>query len=104
VSVQICLRNPESPEYDDTVARIGDALALYDRLRESRNVEIRLHAVTLNNSLYRADGELLVVQHTYGLPTGRAPVLHLRRTNNGDMITTYHESFHRIWTAALPFA
>jgi transcriptional regulator with XRE-family HTH domain len=104
VGVQICLRDPGSPGVGDAVVRIRSALALYERLRESGEVEIRLHAVTLNNSIYRADDELLVVQHAYGLPDGRAPVLHLRRTTTGDMVTTYLESFHYIWTHALPVA
>lgn len=105
VVVRICLTNPDSPANGDRVAAcIRDALALYGQLRESGDVEIRLHRVTLNNSIYRADDELLVVQHAYGLPAGRAPVLHLRRTANGDMAATYLESFQHIWTGALPLA
>jgi transcriptional regulator with XRE-family HTH domain len=104
VRERICLRNPDSPGAGDAVARIRNALALYDRLRESGDVGIRLHEVTLNNSIYRADDEHLIVQHTYGLPTGRAPVLHLRRTASGDMVPTYLESFHHIWTGAQPLA
>ncbi|MGI8446712.1 MAG: XRE family transcriptional regulator [Streptosporangiaceae bacterium] len=103
VRLRICLRNPGSSEDGDTVARIREDLALYYQLHDSCDVQIRLHEATLNNSIYRADDELLVVQHAYGVPTSRTPVLHLRRTANGDMVTTYLESFHRIWANALPW-
>lgn len=101
VRVRMCLGNLYSLGAGEAAARNHDTLAQYDRLSESGDVEIRLHEVTLNNSIYRADDELLVVQHAYGLPTGRGPVLHLRRTANGDMVTTYLESFHQIWSDAL---
>jgi transcriptional regulator with XRE-family HTH domain len=104
VRVRICLRNPDSPGARDAATRSRDALALYERLPEGGNAEIRLHGVTLNNSIYRAGDELLVVQRAHGVPSGRAPVLHLRRSANADMVTTYLESFQRIWTYAVPSA
>jgi hypothetical protein len=103
VRVRICLRDPDWPGAGDMAARIHDALARYERLRESHNIEIRLHQVALNNSICRADDELLVGQNALGIPTGQAPILHLRRTDSGDMVTTYLESFDRIWLRALPF-
>jgi hypothetical protein len=65
-------------------------------------VEIRLHRDVLYNSIYRADDELLVGQHAYGIPAGRAPVLHLRRTEDGDMVAAYLESFEGVWRGGRP--
>jgi transcriptional regulator with XRE-family HTH domain len=101
VGIRICLRDPDWPGPSDVVARTYGALALYGRLRESSDVEIRLHRVNLNNSIYRADDELLIGQHAFGILARRAPVLHLYRTDSGDMVTTYLESFGRIWADAL---
>ena len=56
----------------------------------------------LYNSIYRADGELLVNSHIYGFPASQAPVMHLRRVAGGTMVTTYLESFERVWSEAHP--
>jgi hypothetical protein len=37
------------------------------------NIEIRLHRTVLYNSIYRDDEQLLVNQHTYGIPAAQAP-------------------------------
>jgi transcriptional regulator with XRE-family HTH domain len=103
VRIRICLHDPDWPGVHDMATRIHDALTQYERLRESRNVKIRLHCVTLNNSIYRADDELLVSQHSFGVPARQAPVLHLRRTGSSDIVTTYLESFDRIWDKARSF-
>ncbi len=114
VRIRICLRDPDGPfaaergsrpgAGDATAAEIHDAVVLYGQLRESSGVEIRLHRAALYNSMYRADDQLLVSQHAYGIPDARAPVLHLRPVEDGDLIIAYFESFERIWTDALPLA
>jgi hypothetical protein len=65
-------------------------------------VEIRLHRAVLNNSIYRSDEQLLVGQHAYGIPAGRAPVLYLHRTDSGDIVATYLASFEHAWARARP--
>jgi transcriptional regulator with XRE-family HTH domain len=112
VRVRICLRNPDGPISVEGGAREGagsatageihDALALYRRLHQSGNAEIRLHRVGLYNSIFRADDQLLVTQHAYGIPDACAPVLHLCPADSADMVVTYLDSFDRIWTDALP--
>ena len=55
-------------------AKIRNALTLYRPLGAVENIEIRLHRTVLYNSIYRADGQFLVNQHTYGIPAAQAPV------------------------------
>ncbi|GAA5082365.1 transcriptional regulator with XRE-family HTH domain [Thermocatellispora tengchongensis] len=112
VRVRILLGDPDSAEVaqrgaDEGIdavmaARIRNALVLYRPLRGRENVEIRLHATVLYNSIYRADDQLLVNTHVYGTPAANAPVLHLRKVIGGDMVSTYVESFERVWAQAKP--
>jgi transcriptional regulator with XRE-family HTH domain len=112
VRVRICVRDPAAPDVaereagecaDDALAAgVRDALVWYGPLRESGGAEIRLHREVIYNSIYRADDELLVSQHVYGIPAGRAPLLHPRRTEDGDMLAAYLESFEGVWRGARP--
>jgi transcriptional regulator with XRE-family HTH domain len=112
VRVRICLRCPDrsvtaEPRVGDDVgdagvAGIRKALATFGQLRETGSVEIRLHRAVLYNSIYRADDQLLVSQHAYGISDERAPVLYLRTADDGDLVATYLDAFERIWTSALP--
>jgi hypothetical protein len=109
--VRICLLSPAAPavaerdraegEADTGVAGIREALALFAGLRES-GAEIRLHQSVLYNSIYRADNQLLVTQHVYGIPDERQAVLYLRSAAEGDMAATYLIAFERIWEDAMP--
>ncbi|MFI5955538.1 helix-turn-helix domain-containing protein [Cryptosporangium sp. NPDC051539] len=110
VRVRILLGDPDSSHVaqrgvdegiDESMsARIRNALALYKPLRGRDNVEIGLHDTTLYNSIYRADDDLYVNTHIYGSPAANAPVLHLRKVAGGSMVTTYLESFERVWADA----
>ncbi|MGW5266920.1 XRE family transcriptional regulator [Microbispora sp. NPDC004025] len=112
VRVRILLGDPDSPQVaqrgadegvdDGMAARIRNALVLYRPIRGLAGVEIRLHPTVLYNSIYRGDDQLLVNTHVYGVPAGNAPVLHLRKVLGGDMVTTYTESFERVWEQATP--
>ena len=79
-------------------ARIRNALVLFEPLRKEPGVEFRLHDTVLYNSIYRADNELLVNQHVFGVAAAYAPVVHLR--GSGGMVETYVESFERVWAEA----
>lgn len=83
-------------------AKIRNVLVLYKPIRGLDNVEFRLHRTVLYNSIYRGDDQLLVNTHVYGMPAGNAPVLHLRKVLGGDMVTTYLDSFERVWEQARP--
>lgn len=87
---------------DAMAARIRNALVLYRPLLAVDGAEIGLHDSTLYTSIYRADDDLLLNTHVYGLPGAKAPVLHLRRTPGDDMAGTYLESFERVWAGARP--
>jgi hypothetical protein len=112
VSVRLLLGDPESKHVaergdeegiaDAMAAKIRNALVLYRSLVGLDGVEIRLHRTVLYNSLYRADDDLLVNQHVYGVAAAFAPVLHLRRQGEGEIFGTYLASFDRVWDVAAP--
>jgi transcriptional regulator with XRE-family HTH domain len=99
VGVRICLGGSDSSDADER-----RALARYAPLRDYGEVSIRLHRGVLYNLIYRADDQLFVVQRAYGIGITAAPVLHLERTDGGDMFATYAESFERAWAEAEPGA
>jgi hypothetical protein len=88
--------------------RIGDGLAARVRLGllylqdaiGAPGVELRFHATTLYNSLYRFDDDMLVNAHVYGAPAAHSPVLHLRRLPGGQLFDHYQASFERVWEQA----
>ncbi|WP_300614416.1 XRE family transcriptional regulator [Trebonia sp.] len=113
VRVRILLGDPESPVVvdrghaegiDDTMpAKVRSAIAMLRPLSMVENAEIRLHGTVLYNSIYRADEQLLVNTHIYGVMANNAPVFHLRKIPGGDMAATYLESFERVWAVAKPY-
>ena len=109
IRVRICLAVPDSSCTDEIAVRPWvngptagppSDLALFLPLLESGGMEMRFHSVVLYNSIYRADDQLLVTQSAYGIPPGRAAVLHLRIAERG-MAGTYLHSFDQIWANAL---
>jgi transcriptional regulator with XRE-family HTH domain len=111
--VRILLGDPDSPNVaqrgidegtDETLAaKCRTAVTLFRPLLKEGNVEIRLHGTVLYNSVYRADDQLLVNTHIYGMMANNSPVFHLRKIPGGDMVSTYQESFDRIWGGAKPY-
>jgi hypothetical protein len=87
---------------DALAAKIRNALVLYRPLRALDNVEFRFHRTVLYNSIYRADDDLLVNTHIYGLPAAHAPVWHFRKVPGGEIAAAYLESFERVWESAKP--
>jgi len=83
-------------------AKIKNAIVLYRPLFGLDGIEFRLHQTVLYNSIYRADDQLLVNTHIYSFPASQAPVFHLRRVAGGGMVTTYLDSFERVWDGATP--
>jgi hypothetical protein len=112
--VRIALGDPDGPNVAERgeeegignamPAKIRNALTLYRPLCVVENIEIRLHRTVLYNSIYRADDELLVNQHTYGIPAAQAPVFSLSNTGNDEMAVLYLDSFERVWANSAPVA
>lgn len=112
VRVRILLGNPGSDAVaqrgadegldEAMAAKIRNALVLYRQLREHDGIEFRLHDTVLYNSIYRADDQVIANTHIYGFGASQAPVLHLRRVAGGTMVSTYMESFERVWDGATP--
>ena len=110
VKVRIALGDPDCPHVakrgieegigDAMSAKVRNALALYRPLCIAAEVEIRLHRTALYNSIYQADEQLLVNQHTYGIPAAHAPVLQLRISGHSGMAAAYSESVTRVWSTA----
>lgn len=110
VHVRITLGDPDSPKVtergaqedidESMAAKIRNALILYRPLSGVNGIEIRIHQTVLYNSIYRADNELLINQHIYGIPAARSPVLWLRCRSAEGMANSYIESFERLWLGA----
>ena len=112
VKVRLLLGDPDSAAVaergehegidDSLAAKIRNAIVLHRELRSLDTVEMRLHATILYNSVYRADDDVLVNSHIYGTPAAESPVMHLRRVAGGTMVSTYLDSFDRVWSEARP--
>ncbi|MEV6273383.1 XRE family transcriptional regulator [Kribbella sp. NPDC051936] len=77
--------------------KIRNSLALLGPLLVSESVELRLHDTVLYNSMFRADGQLLVNQHAYGIPAAQSPVYHYRSSDDSEMFDSYLASFEAVW-------
>jgi transcriptional regulator with XRE-family HTH domain len=114
VRVRILIGDPDSEALrgrgadegiDSALAsRVQNIIVVLKPLMTADGIEIRLHATTLYNSIYRADDEVLVNTHVYGVGAAQAPVMHLRQVVGGSMVTTYLESFQRVWDSAKPLS
>ncbi|MGW4273791.1 XRE family transcriptional regulator [Streptomyces seoulensis] len=78
------------------------ALMHYRPLVHTPGIELRTHGTTLYNSLYRADDQMLVNTHVWGVNAYAAPVWRLRRSGDGGMFDTYAASFEAVWDTARP--
>jgi hypothetical protein len=101
-SADVARRGAEEGIGDAMASKVRNVLVHYKDLAEAPGAEVRLHATTLYNSLYRFDDQLLVNAHVYGFPAAHAPVLHLRRLSAGVLFETYAESFKKVWGSARP--
>ncbi len=74
----------------------------YRPLARVPGIEVRTHATTLYNSIYRADDQAMINAHIWGVNAYGAPVWHLRRSGAGGMFDTYASSFAAVWETATP--
>jgi transcriptional regulator with XRE-family HTH domain len=111
VRVRILLGDPDSEVVaqrgedegvGDAQAKIRNALALYRPLRAAEGVEFRFHRTVLYNSIYRADDQVVVNTHLFGVTAPHAPVWHLRKLPGGELAGLYIDSFERVWDTGTP--
>ena len=113
VQVRLLLGDPDSRNVADRgesegidegmAAKVRNAIVLFGKLLAEPGVELRLHSTVLYNSIFRADDQLLVNTHIYGVMANNAPVFHLRKIPGGEMASSYIESFDRVWESATPY-
>ncbi|MCX4693010.1 XRE family transcriptional regulator [Streptomyces sp. NBC_01408] len=95
-------RRSEEEEIGEGVAfKVREVMKLYRPLYSVPGIEFRLHRSTLHNSLYRSDDEWLVNTQVYGVSAPMTPVLHLRRVAGAELVSTYQQSFERVWSEAV---
>ena len=113
VRVRLLLGDPDSRNVaergeaegidEGMAAKVRNSIVLFGKLLGVPGVELRLHGTVLYNSIYRADEQLLVNTHIYGVMASNAPVFHLRKIPGGEMASTYIESFEQVWEGATPY-
>ena len=113
VQVRLLLGDPDSRNVaergesegidEGMAAKVRNAIVLFGKLLAGPGVELRLHSTVLYNSIFRADDQLLVNTHIYGVMANNAPVFHLRKIPGGEMASSYIESFERVWESATPY-
>jgi hypothetical protein len=101
-SPSVALRGKEEGIGDAMAAKVRNALTHYQPMARSDNVEIRLHDAVLYNSIYRADDQLFVNQHAYGMPAAHSPVLRFSGPGRSRMVATYLDSFEKVWNETEP--
>jgi hypothetical protein len=114
VPIRLLLGDPESDAVACRGAEEGVGEAMRARIELSMSylepafgtagVEVRLHATTLYNSIFRFDDDLLVNTHAYGAVAAKSPVMHVRRIAGGRLFDHYMASFERVWEQAEPLA
>jgi transcriptional regulator with XRE-family HTH domain len=112
VQVRILLGDPRSDVIRQRGTEEGIGEGLSGRVRVAQaylspalgvpGIEVRLHATTLYNSIYRSDGTMLVNMHMYGSGAPANPVMHVQRVDGGRLFEKYLSSFERVWDVAMP--
>ena len=84
--------------------KIRNTIVNFRSLIGMPGIEFRLHGTVLYNSIYRADDEMLVNSHIYGIGAYMAPLLQLHQLPGADLFTTYLNSFEAVWATSVPLA
>lgn len=110
--IDILLGDPDSPEVarrgqeeeigEGVAYKVREVMKLYRPLYGVPGIEFRTHRSTLHNSLYRSDDEWLVNTQVYGVSAPLTPVLHLRRVAGAQLVSSYQQSFNKVWADSFP--
>jgi transcriptional regulator with XRE-family HTH domain len=92
----VAVRGLEQNQGELARARVQIAWSLLRPLARVPGIEMGMHDSALHATLLRADDDLLVNQHVFGLPAADAPVMHLRRQEGGRLVDTYLNSLERV--------
>ena len=101
-SETVAWRGREEGINEHLAARVRLSLTYMQPLIGVAGIEVRQHETVLYNSIYRFDDEMLVNTHVVGSPAPQNPVLHLRRTPDGQLFEHYLGSFDRVWDTDSP--
>ncbi len=110
--VRIALADPESRlvaerDHEERLggtmpARIRTTVDHFRPLFGVEGIELRYHRTPMYNSVVRADDEMLVTPHLFGLKGYKAPMLHLRRLHDDGLFDNFAAHFERVWATATP--
>jgi hypothetical protein len=84
-------------------ARAQLAWAAVSPLADVPGIELGMHDTTLYATVLRADDDLLVNVHVFGVPASSAPVMHVRRQQGGRLSETYLSSVDRVADLSRPY-
>jgi transcriptional regulator with XRE-family HTH domain len=114
VSIRVLLGDPGSAQVqqrgiDEGIGnaiptKILNTIANLRSLIGMPGIEFRLHSTVLYNSIFRADDQMLVNTHVYGIGAYLAPILQLRQLPEGDLFSTYLNSFEAVWATSVPLS
>jgi transcriptional regulator with XRE-family HTH domain len=109
VNVRMLFGNPDAESVhqrgadegtgDAVAERIRNALVLLRPMLDLSTIQVRLHDSTLYASIFRSDDRLMVNPHIFGVAGSIAPVLLVRRDNDG-LFESYRASFEQIWQSS----
>lgn len=74
----------------------------YQPLSRTAGITVAQHSTTLYNSVYRADDQMYVNTHLYGVNAYGNPLLHLRRESGGGLFDAYAASVDAVWKTSQP--
>jgi transcriptional regulator with XRE-family HTH domain len=111
-SVRICLADPDSrgvAERDHEeglggtlAARVRTTVDHFRPLFDVEGIDLRHHRTPMYNSVIRADDEMLVTPHLYGLKGYKAPLMLLRRVHDDGIFDNMTSHFDRVWASGTP--
>ena len=111
VRVRVLLGDPEceAVALRGTEEGIGQSMAdrcrlslRYFRRSMTPGVDVFLHSTTLYASIFRFDHSALINPHIFGVPAGKAPMMHLVRVAGGRLFEQYTASVEEVLRGAKP--
>jgi transcriptional regulator with XRE-family HTH domain len=92
----VAVRGVEQGLGDLARARVQIAWSLLRPLAHVQGIAMGMHDSALHATVLRADDDLLVNQHVFGIPAADSPVMHLHRQEGGRLVDAYLTSVERV--------